>query len=183
MTLDRLLFIFGVGFLAANILGVAQFLRARARRDRAILVWPPPRPPLAPLFLLIGLILLLLILYNFVTQRARIPQIFGESMMLVYYLAVVHLKARLRLGVYADGIWTDSGLVPWSRIDALSWQEKPRLSLLVVSRARSVARRLTVPADLYGQARHVLRERVAAHDLKLGGAGLTLGLHDGGEDV
>ena len=67
--------------------------------------------------------------------------------MLVYYLGVVHLKARVRLGMYTDGIWTDSGFMPWSRIDAVSWQEKPRLALLVVSRARSVARRLTVPGD------------------------------------
>ena len=183
MTFDRLLFLFGIGFLAANLLVVAQSVRTRARRVRALLVWPPPPPPLAPLFLLIGLILVLLILYNVVTGQARLPQVFGEGMMAVYYLGAVRLKALVRPGIYTDGIWTDSGFMPWSRIDAVSWREKPKVTLLVVSRRRSLARRLTVPGALYGQVRRVLRELAASHDLTLSGTGLTLGLHDGAEDI
>jgi hypothetical protein len=183
MSFERLLFLFGVGFLAANVLGVVQFLRSRARRARALLVWPPPRPPLAPLYLLIGVTLGLLILASLLTGRIAAASLFGNSMMLVYYLVVVRLKARVARGIYADGIWTDTGFMRWPTIDAMSWREKPRLALVVVSKTRSLARRLTVPGELYGQARRVLRERAATHDLTLGGTGLGLGTHDGADDL
>jgi hypothetical protein len=40
-----------------------------------------------------------------------------------------------------------------------------------------------VPGDLYGAARRVLRERIAARDIRLTGAGLELGLRDPSDDA
>ena len=42
----------------------------------------------------------------------------------------------------------------------------------------SIARRLEIPGHLYGQARRVLRDKIKAHDISMGGAGLDLGSRD-----
>ncbi len=180
---DRILFLFGVGFLAANLLAAAQVVRAWLRSREAVLVWPQPRPPLRILLVGIGITLGLLIAYNLVSGQARPAQLFGESMMFLYYAVAVHLKQRVRLGFYAHGILTDKGFVPYPRIDAVHWQEQPHLSLVIASRARGQARRITVPVELYGAARRALRDRLAAHELSLAGTTLDLGARDGSEDV
>ena len=41
-----------------------------------------------------------------------------------------------------------------------------------------IARHVQVPGHLYGQARRVLRDKVQAHDIHIGGAGLDLGTRD-----
>lgn len=180
---DRIFFLFGAGFLAANLLTSAQVLRAWRRGRRAILVWPTPAPPLRALLVGIGVTLGLLIAYNLAAGRARPAPLFGESMMFLYYAVVVHLRQRVRLGFYADGILTERGFLGYDRIDAVRWQEEPRLSLVVASRARGQARRLAVPAEHYGAARRVLRDRLAAHELSLAPSPIDLGGHDGAEDV
>ena len=53
------------------------------------------------------------------------------------------------------------------------------MTLVLISHVRSIARRLDVPGHLYGQARRVLRDRIKAHDMHMGGAGLDLGSRDG----
>jgi hypothetical protein len=63
----------------------------------------------------------------------------------------------------------------WGQISAVSWKEEAGVTLVLVSHARSIARRLGVPSHLYGEARRVLQDRVRAHDIHIGGAGLDLG--------
>jgi hypothetical protein len=42
---------------------------------------------------------------------------------------------------------------------------------------------LTVPTNLYGEARRLLRDRIATHDIHFAGQTLDLGGHDEREDV
>jgi hypothetical protein len=88
------------------------------------------------------------------------------------------LSTRIRRGFYGDGVWSDSGFMNWSEISAVSWKEEPTLTLVLISHVKSIARRLDVPGPLYGQARRLLRDRVQAHDINMGGAGLDLGTRD-----
>ena len=53
--------------------------------------------------------------------------------------------------------------------------EDQRITLILISHFRNIARRLEVPGNLYGEARRVLREKVREHALRMGGSGLDLG--------
>jgi hypothetical protein len=54
---------------------------------------------------------------------------------------------------------------------------------VLLHRWRNFARKLTVPESLYGEARRVLRDKIAAHDIHFTGKSLDLGLHDERDDV
>ena len=71
----------------------------------------------------------------------------------------------------------------WGQISAVSWKEERAVTLVMISHFRSIARRLEVPGHLYGQARRLLRERVKAHDIHIGGTGLELGSRDEADAV
>ena len=49
------------------------------------------------------------------------------------------------------------------------------VTLVLISHFRSIARRLEVPGHLYGAGPPVARDRIKAHDIHIGGAGLDLG--------
>ena len=108
---------------------------------------------------------------------------FGEAMMFVYYGCAFPLSMRIARGFYGDGIWSDTGFMRWSQISALSWKEERGVTLILISHFRNIARRLQVPAHLYGQARRVLQDKVREHALRMGGSGLDLGSRDEGDVV
>jgi hypothetical protein len=60
----------------------------------------------------------------------------------------------------------------------VSWKEGPTVTLVVISSAWNLARRLEVPGQLYGQARRVLQDRIKAQDIQMGGGGLDLHSRD-----
>ena len=60
----------------------------------------------------------------------------------------------------------------------MSWRETKDVTLVLVMRGRELARTLRVPGEVYGEARRVLREKVAAHDIQFKGMGLDLGVRD-----
>lgn len=172
----QVLFLFGVGFLAANIKVGLDLLRFRNRRRTALLVWPAQKPPFYGFSLALGVVLGLLLAFKVFVQRRPPGQLFGEAMMFIYYGYATPLAARISRGFYDEGIWSDTGFVRWSQISAVSWRENGnRVSLMLISNLRNIARRLVVPGPLYGQARRVLRDRVKAHDIQIGGTGLELG--------
>ena len=111
------------------------------------------------------------------------PQLFGIGMMFVYYGYLVPLSRRIGRGFYADGIWSESGFVPYWKIGAVSWREGEEIALVIVSRLRNLARRLVVPGAHYAAARRLLRDKIAAHDIQLIHTGLELGAHDESDDV
>ena len=174
----RLLFVLGLGFLAANIKVTADLLRYRWRRRFALLTWQNPKPPYYGLNLALGVALGLLIAYKLLVLRRRPDQLFGEAMMFVYYGYAFPLSARIARGFYRDGVWSDSGFMRWAQISGVSWKEEGRVTLILISKFRDIARRLEVPGHLYGQARRVLRDRILEHKLHVGGAGLDLGSRD-----
>jgi hypothetical protein len=174
----RILLLFGLAFLVANIKLGASLTMYRRRKRAALLTWVGARPRHYAFSLALGVILGVLLIVDIVVLQRSARSIFGEAMMFLYYGYVFPLSTRIRRGFYGDGIWSDSGFMPWSRIAAVSWKEGATVTLVLISRARNIARRLEVPGPLYGQARRVLRDRIKAHDIHFGGAGLDLGSRD-----
>jgi hypothetical protein len=187
----QLLLLLGAGFLVANVLVGIDTLRFLRRRSSALLIWLGPRPRYYGLQLALGVVLGLLLAYHIMNvmrsapefRRRFAPQLFGIGMMFVYYGYLVPLSRRIGRGFYADGIWSESGFVPYWKIGAVSWREGEEIALVIVSRLRNLARRLVVPGVHYGAARRLLREKIAAHDIQLLHTGLELGAHDERDDV
>ncbi len=130
-----------------------QFIRFLRLRSSALLTWPGPRPPFYPLFLTLGAVLAILIVLKLAVLKQHPVQVFGESMMLVYYAYALPLSLRIGRGFYQDGIWAESGFVPYSSIGGLRWREGEHPTLVLIYRMRAFARRLscrtgtTVPPD------------------------------------
>jgi hypothetical protein len=175
------LIVLGLGFLVANLRLAIEQVRFFRRRPRAVLIWQPPRSPYYGTALALGVVLGLLLIYKaFVLRRAA----FGEGMMFLYYGYLLPLSLRIRRGFYEDGVWTDSGFVPYDQIGGISWRESEhQVTLIVISRRRNLARRLMVPLDQYGAARRLLRDKIKQHDIQFAGTGLDLGEHDERDNV
>jgi hypothetical protein len=176
--LPQVLFFFGIGFFAANLKVVADLLRFQLRKTSALLVWENPKPPYYGFALALGVILGVLVAVKVFILGREPNQLFGEVMMFVYYGYAFPLSTRIARGFYRDGVWSDSGFMPWGQISAVSWREEGGVTLVLISHFRSIAKRLAVPGHLYGQARRVLRDKVKAHDIHIGGSGLDLGSRD-----
>ncbi len=181
--LPYVLLILGLGFLVANLRLTLQLVRYLRMRSTAILTWPGRKPPMYALLLVLGAVLAVLIVYKLAVLRFRPIDVFGETMMLVYYGWLFPWSLKIGRGFYADGIWADTGYIPYSRIGGLSWREGEQLTLVMIYRMRAFARRLVVPERFYGAARRVLRDKIAAHDIHFTGKSLDLGLHDERDDV
>lgn len=179
----RILFLFGIGFLAANLKLLADLLRFQRRKRSALLTWEGPKPRLYGFSLALGVALGLLIAVKVFLLRRPPDQLFGEAMMFLYYGYTFPLSTRIARGFYRDGIWSDSGFMRWTQISALSWKEGDRVTLILVSHFRNIARHLEIPGPLYGQARRLLRDRIEAHDIHIGGTGLDLGSRDDRDTV
>jgi hypothetical protein len=174
----RLLFILGLGFLAANLKVTADLIRFHWRKRFALLTWQNPKPRYYGLNLGLGVVLGLLIAYKLFVMHREPDQLFGEAMMFVYYGYAFPLSARISRGFYRDGVWSDSGFLQWKQISAVSWKEEGGITLILISHFRNIARRLQVPGHLYGEARRVLRDKVRDQAIHIGGSGLDLGSRD-----
>jgi len=179
----QVLFLFGVGFLAANVKVGLDLLRFHVRKRTALLTWQADKPPFYGFSLALGVLLGFLLAFKIFVQHRPPAQLFGEAMMFVYYGYMTPLATRIARGFYHEGIWSDGGFMKWGQISAVSWKEGEKVSLVLISHLRNVARRLVIPGPLYGQARRVLRDRVRAHDIHIGGAGLDLGSREEADAV
>ena len=180
--LRQLLFLFGIGFLVANLKAMTDVVRFRLRRRSALLIWQRPRPQFYRFSILLAVVLGLLLAAKLV-QRRPVEHYFGEAMMFLYYAFAFPLSTRIARGFYRDGVWSDSGFMNWAQISAVSWKEEGRVTLILISRLKSIARRLEVPGNLYGEARRLLRDKVRTHQIQFGGAGLDLGSRDESDAV
>jgi hypothetical protein len=178
---SRVLLVLGVGFFCANLRLFAQFIRFLKIRSTALLTWPGRRPPFYGLLLVLGAVLALLIVYKLAVLHQHPIQVFGESMMLVYYAYALPLSLRIGRGFYEDGIWADGGYIPYSRIGGMSWREGAEVKLVLIYRMRAFARALVVPDRYYGAARRLLRDKIATHDIHFTGKALDLGEEDAGK--
>lgn len=181
--LSGILFLLGVGFAAANLRLLVLFLRYLRLRRTAILTWPGPRPAYYGLLLGIGAVLGLLVLYNLAVLLRHPAQLFGETMMLIYYGYAVPLSVQIKRGFYEDGVWAEGGFVRYGDIGGLTWREGPPPTLVLSYRERPIARRLLIPPQHYAEARRLLRDRMEAHELHFTGKALDLGLRDEREDI
>jgi hypothetical protein len=172
--LFQVLFVLGLGFLVANIKVIFDLVRFQLKKRSALLTWQIPKPRFYGLNLALGVIFGILIAVKWVFQQRTPMQLFGEAMMFVYYGYAFPLSTRIARGFYEDGVWSDSGFLPWASISAVSWKEETGMSttLLLISHFRSIAKRLSVPGHLYGQARRVLRDKIDAHDIHMTGLDL-----------
>jgi hypothetical protein len=179
----RLLLLFGVGFLAANLAGVGRQALYWRRRRTALLTWPAGRPALYQMQVGIGVASGLLFLFNLLLRPGAIDQTFGVGMMFVYYAGVVPMATRIERGFYRDGVWSDRRFVRYSRIGGLTWREDPEPVLLLASRNGRSAVRLPVPGEQFGAVRRRRRDLIGRRVIHLEDAGLHLGLKDEREDV
>jgi hypothetical protein len=178
----RLLLLFGLGFLVANLKVARELVRYHRGKRSALLIWQAPKPRYYAFSLALGVVLGLLIIIEVSLKRPSYS-LFGEAMMFVYYGYLFPLSTRIARGFYQDGVWSDSGFMPWSQISAVSWKDEETVTLILISQGNSLARRLDVPGHQYGQARRVLLDRIKAHDIHMGGAGLNLGTRDEGDSI
>jgi hypothetical protein len=179
----RLLLLFGVGFLVANLAGLVEQLQYWRRRRSALLTWRARRPPAFHLQLGIGGVLALLLLFDVIVRPSAVQQIFGVGMMCLYYACIVPVSARIERGFYRDGVWSDRRFVPYRAIGAISWRDDPAPTLVLASRRGQRAARLEVPPHQLGAVRRLLRDLIGRHDLSLGETGLHLGLRDERDDA
>ena len=181
--LPYLLVAIGFFFLIVNVQLLWQLLRFRRIRTSALLTWPGRTPPFYRLFLAAGAILALVIVCKLAVLHRPPTEVFGESMMLVYYGYAQPLSLKIGRGFYQDGIWAEGGFVPYSEIGGLTWREGEQVTLVMMFRWRNFAKSLIVPQPYYGAARRLLRDKIAAHDIHFTGKTLDLGVHDERDDV
>jgi hypothetical protein len=173
--------VLGVGFLVANARLAIEYVRFLRRRSHALLIWPTPRPANYGVALGLGVVLGLLVFYKMVVLHR---QAFGETMMFLYYAYLVPLSRRIGRGFYQDGIWADTTFIPYRDVGAISWREGEHgVTLIVISRLRTLARRLIVPGEKYGAARRLLREKIRERAIQFGGTGLDLGARDAADAI
>ena len=170
-----LLFLLGFGFLAANTRLAIQYLRYRKlSRGGALLTWSGPKPPYYAMALAIGVALGLLVM----VKLYRGLPIFGEAMMFIYYAYLFPLSRSIKRGFYEEGIWADTVFIPYNEVGGVSWREgEHHVTLVIISRLRNLARRLSVPGDKYGAARRLLRDKIGEHEISFFDT-LDLGDHD-----
>jgi hypothetical protein len=173
---SSILILLGLGFLVANAkLAYDYFLFLRRRRG-ALLTWRAPKPPQYTFGLALGVALGLLVFAKLVFLRRPV---FGESMMFLYYAYFFPMSLTIGRGFYEEGIWAESSFIPYNEVGGISWREgEQQVTLIVISRLRNLARRLTVPGDKYGAARRLLRDKIGEHAIHFTGTGLDLGDHD-----
>jgi hypothetical protein len=180
----------GTGFLVANGRLGLEYAKYLRRRRSALLTWRSPKPPYYALQLAIGVALGLILFYN-VYNLYRLyhgvtldRRIFGQAMMFLYYAYLFPLSCTIARGFYEDGIWADNRFIPYKEIAGIKWREgKQDVALVIISRLRNLARRLNVPAQHYGAARRLLRDKISKHDIHFSGTGLDLLDHDEREDI
>jgi len=177
----RVLFVLGLGFLGANLKVTADLIRFYRRKKSALLTWRAARPRYYRFHILLAITLGLLLAAKLVRNEPE--RAFGEAMMFVYYGCAFPLSTRILRGFYNDGVWTNGGFLRWAQISAVSWKEEGRVTLILISHFRSIAKRLEVPGHLYGQARRVLRDKIRDHAIHMGGTGLDLGTRDDADSV
>jgi uncharacterized iron-regulated membrane protein len=177
----QILLVLGLLFVIVNVRVGWQIASWWRRRTRAVVVWAPPKPPFYAINLAIGVLLGVLLFVSAYLLRPT-ASLFGVAMMFVYYGYLLPLSTRIKRGLYEEGIWTDSGFMRYADIGGLAW--KGNDTLVLASRLKTTARRLSVPGIHLGEVRHFLREKIGAHDIELAtGPGIHLGTRDTRESV
>ena len=176
--LPAALWLLGAGFLVANVRLLGRFLRFLRLRSTAVLTWEGRRTSFYKLSLGLGILFGVLAFLKLVIWDRPLADAFGEAMMFIYYGYAFPLSLSIGRGFYDTGVWADKGLVPYGRIGGLSWQGDRDLRLVLIDRVRNLARHLDVPREHYGEVRRLLRDKIAAREIRFAGKGLDLGFDE-----
>jgi hypothetical protein len=151
-------------FSVLIVRGISGYVRFRRLRSTALVTWPGPRPPHFPLLVLMGVInAVLAVLDGF--MHHPLHKMYGPISIALYFIGVLPLVARIPMGFYGEGIWSERGFLPYNRIRRLAFRERPELVLLLVPRGSGNALRLQVPPAEYGAVRRVLGDKIRSHAL------------------
>ncbi len=163
----------GLYFFVQLARGLAGYLRFRQVWPTALLTWPTPRPAQLPWLLLMGVMGALTAGLNAWLHRPA-HHVIGLALMAAYFLGLVPLARRIRLGLYRDGVWAHRGFLRWKDVSRITWLERPQIVLLLQPRHGSASFKLPVPPEEYGTVRKVIEEKVRAGVLRLDPAILGL---------
>lgn len=155
-------------FAIWNSVCVFQYLSYRRLARSGELTWFPKKPWFYNMCLGIGFFMVSLTLISIFLLDRPVLTVVAQSLMALYYTVLFPLSFQIRRGLYASGIWAEGGFVPYSRVRALNWIEKPDLVLVVRTEGRLAGAgyaRLVVPGDLYGQARRILAGHIEDRSL------------------
>ena len=80
--------------------------------------------------------------------------------MALYFVVMVPLARRIQLGLYRDGVWADSGFLPYAEIARMAFREGEEIVLVLLPRGSRAAFRLPVPPGEYGAVRRFLQDKI-----------------------
>ena len=151
--------------LVARVL--SGYLKFRRLRPTALLTWPTRRPPHFFLLVVLGVVAFAVAVLNSSLHRP-FHHVYSQGVMAAYFILMVPLAARIRLGLYRDGVWADSGFLPWAKIGRLAFLETPEIVLVLLPKGGfGSAFRLLVPPHEYAAVRKVLEEKIRAREVMM----------------
>jgi hypothetical protein len=148
----------GLYFAAQLARGAAGFLRYLRVAPTAVVTWPAPRPAQLPWLVALGFLGAMTAAFNAWARRPA-HHVIGLALMAVYFLGLVPLARRIRLGVYRDGVWAHRGFLRWVDVARIAFVETPEVVLLLRPRRGGASYKLPVPGEEYGRVRKVLEEK------------------------
>jgi hypothetical protein len=178
----------GLYFAVLLVQGLAGYLHYRRLRPTALLTWPPRRRArgLFFIFFILGLLAPATAVLNWYLARP-LHHVVSLGLMALYFMLMVPLTGRIRLGLYQEGVWADAGFLPWGRIARMAFRDDDEegerrsrsrataeIMLILVSRGGSGSFRLPVPPDEYGAVRKLIEEKVRARVVNMEGGILGL---------
>lgn len=144
---------------------LSALLLFRRMRNTALVTWHVPRPPSSLFTIVLGVVAAGLAVLNAHMGRP-FHHVYSQGIMAVYFLLVAPFLQRIPMGVYRDGVWADSGFLPWGRVARLAFRETPDIVLVLLRRGGG-AFRLPVPPGEYGAVRKLVEEKIRAHVLEV----------------
>jgi hypothetical protein len=156
----------GVYFAVQLGRGAAGYLRYRRIAPTALVSWPAPAPAQQRWLVVLGITGAVLALV-LALQRKPIHHVTAFVLMALYFLGMVPLARRIRLGLYSNGVWGHRGFLPWPQVARFAFVEEPEIVLLLTPRRRTAPFMLPVPAAEYGTVRKILDEKLRTGMLRL----------------
>jgi len=163
----------GLYFAVQLVRGLVGYFQFRRLRPTAILTWPVPRPRGAAFLFALGILSTAITILNGYMNRP-LHHVVGLGLMALYFMLMVPLAGRIRLGLYEDGVWADAGFLPWGRIARMAYRESPDIVLVLLSRDGARSFRLPVPRGEYGAVRKLVEEKVRTRAVNVEGSLLGL---------
>jgi hypothetical protein len=156
----------GAYFAVQLARGTAGYRRYRSVAPTAVVAWPAPPPAHFRLLVALGAAGASVAAFNALMRRP-LHHVLALALMAVYFLGMVPLARRIRLGLYRDGVWAHRGFLRWGDVARIAFVEEPEIVLLLQPRRGGASYKLPVPGDEYGTVRKLLEEKARVGALRL----------------